>query len=141
MNDDSSHIAFVQPTDWPRPRGYANGVSASGRLLFVAGQIGWDRDERLVSPELAPQFKQALANVCAVVEAAGGRPQDIVRLTIFCTDLGAYRRDAQLIGKGYRELFGKHYPAMALIGVSELVMPGALVEIEANAVLRDGGAK
>jgi enamine deaminase RidA (YjgF/YER057c/UK114 family) len=132
-----SRIQIVQPSDWPRPRGYANGVVASGRTLYVAGQIGWDAQEQLVSDALTAQFRQALSNVLTVVEAAGGRVQDIVRLTIYCCDLDAYRSDHKAIGAGYREVMGKHFPAMALLGVSGLVEPGALVEIEATAVLEE----
>ena len=130
-----SEYERILPEGWPRPRGYSNGVAASGRHIFVAGQIGWDETEELVGEDLPSQFKQALANVRAVVEAGGGQVQDIVRLTIYVTSVAAYRDGVQAVGKGYREVLGKHFPAMALIGVSELVHPGAKVEIEATAVV------
>ncbi|MCA9621204.1 MAG: RidA family protein [Myxococcales bacterium] len=129
---------IVQPAGWPRPRGYANGVAARGRQVFVAGQIGWDASEQLVGEDLASQFRQALANVRAVVEAAGGSVEDIVRLTIYCTDVPAYRQGVAAIGAAYREVLGKHFPAMALLGISELVHPGAKVEIEATAMIEEG---
>jgi enamine deaminase RidA (YjgF/YER057c/UK114 family) len=132
-----SRIETVQPADWPRPRGYANGVVASGRTLYVAGQIGWNEQEQLVSDELVGQFRQALRNVRTVVESAGGRVEDVVRLTIYCCHLDAYRNEVKAIGAAYREVMGKHFPAMALLGVAGLVEPGALVEIEATAVLEE----
>jgi enamine deaminase RidA (YjgF/YER057c/UK114 family) len=125
----------VQPEGWPRPRGYANGVVATGRTLYVAGQIGWDASEQIVGDDLVSQFRQALVNVLAVVTTAGGRAEDIVRMTIYCTDLPAYRSGAAAIGAAWREVLGKHYPAMALVGVAGLVEPRAKVEIEATAVL------
>jgi enamine deaminase RidA (YjgF/YER057c/UK114 family) len=130
-------IETVEPRGWPRPRGYANGVVASGRVLYVAGQIGWNEREELVSEALTEQFGQALANVRAVVEAAGGKVEQIVRLTIYVTDLPAYRESARPIGAAYRAVLGKHFPAMALVGVAGLVHPGAKVEIEATAVLEE----
>ncbi|MSP26250.1 MAG: RidA family protein [Myxococcales bacterium] len=125
----------VLPEGWTRPSGYSNGVVASGRLLFVAGQIGWNERAEFGSDELVPQTRQALANVLAVVQAAGGCATDIVRLTIYVTDLDAYRRELRAFGATYRQLMGKHFPAMALVGVAGLVEPRALVEIEATAVL------
>lgn len=130
-----NHIETLRPAGWPRPRGYANGMAAAGRVIYVAGQIGWDAQERLVGEDLVSQFRQALANVLAVVEAGGGEAAHIVRLTIYCTDLDAYRGGVKEIGGVYREILGKHFPAMALLGVAGLVHPGAKVEIEATAVL------
>lgn len=130
-------IEIVQPRGWPRPRGYANGVLATGHTLYVAGQIGWDEQRQLVGSDLISQFRQALKNVRAVVEAAGGGREDIVRLTIYCVDLDAYRLGHKEIGAVYREVMGKHFPAMALIGAAGLVEPRALVEIEATAVLEN----
>lgn len=129
------HIEKIEPAGWPRPRGYSNGVAATGRTLYVAGQIGWDAEERLVGEDLVSQFRQALANVLAVVTAAGGSAEHIVRLTIYCTDLPAYRSGSREVGAVYREVLGKHFPAMALVGVMGLVHPGAKVEIEATAVM------
>jgi enamine deaminase RidA (YjgF/YER057c/UK114 family) len=127
---------IVQPPNWPRPRGYANGVVAQGRAVFVAGQIGWNEREEMQSGFVA-QFRQALDNVVAVVRAAGGRPEDIVRLTVYVTDLDAYRGGLREIGSAWRSILGKHYPAMALVGVAGLVHPEALVEISGTAVLEE----
>lgn len=128
-------IEIVQPEGWPRPRGYANGIIATGRTLHVAGQIGWDESEQMVGDDVASQWGQALDNVLAVVRAAGGTPEQVVRLTIYCTDLDAYRNGTRQLGGLYRERFGKHFPVMALVGVAGLVHPGAKIEIEATAVL------
>ncbi len=129
------HIQAVQPAGWPRPRGYSNGMLAHGSSIHVAGQIGWDETETIVSDDFSVQFQQALSNVVAVIRAAGGQPQDIVRLTIYATDLDAYRNHIPAIGAAYRAVLGKHFPAMALVGVAGLVEPRAQVEIEAVAVL------
>ena len=127
----------VNPSSLAPPRGYSNGmVLGPGRILFVAGQIGWDRESKLVSRELVPQFEQALRNVIAVVTEAGGAVDDIGRLTIYVVDKHDYHQQAKAIGAKYRELMGRHYPAMALVQVADLLEPGALVEIEATAVLR-----
>jgi len=127
----------IQPESLAAARGYSNGLlfPAGGRLLFVAGQIGWDRDERLVSPEIAPQFEQALRNVVDVVRAAGGGPEHIGRFTIYVTDKARYTAARKEIGAAYRALMGRAYPAMALVQVADLLEEGALVEIEATAVL------
>jgi enamine deaminase RidA (YjgF/YER057c/UK114 family) len=111
-------------------------MAATGRVIYVAGQIGWDTSEQLVGEDLVSQFRQALTNVRYVVEAAGGTPMDLVRLTIYCTDVPAYRNGVKEIGAVYRDVIGKHFPTMALVGVTELVHPGAKVEIEATAVLQ-----
>jgi enamine deaminase RidA (YjgF/YER057c/UK114 family) len=128
----------IEPEGWKPPRGYSNGVLARGvsDLLFVAGQIGWDSQQRLVDGGFAAQFLQALANVRAVVEAAGAEPVDIVRLTIYVTDKRLYLDQIAEVGAAYREVLGKHFPAMALVQVADLLEPGALVEIEATAVVR-----
>lgn len=131
------HIQTIQPEGWPRPRGYANGMLTRGRTIHVAGMIGWDENEQLVGEDLVSQFRQALANVVAVVEAGGGTREHIVRLTIYCTEIAGYRSGVKEIGAVYREILGKHFPAMALLGISELVHPGAKVEIEAVAVLQE----
>jgi enamine deaminase RidA (YjgF/YER057c/UK114 family) len=127
----------VQPEGWAKPRGYANGVAArGGETLYVAGQIGWDPvTEQLVSDDFVEQFNRALANVIAVVEAAGGRGEDLARVTAYVTDVAEYRVGAKEIGARWRARLGKHYPAMALVQVVALVHPGAKVEIEATAVL------
>lgn len=128
---------IVQPDGWKKPRGYANGIAARGELLFVAGQVGWD--PRAPKPSFprgfAAQFDRALSNVLEVVTAAGGRAEDIVRLTVYVTDKRAYLRSVKEIGLAWRTRMGRHYPAMALVEVRALVEPRARVEIEATAVL------
>ncbi len=108
---------------------------AGGRLLFVAGQVGWDESEQIVGDGFAEQFEQALANVVTVVRAAGGEPEHLGRLTIYVTDKREYTAAASTVGETYRRLVGSHYPAMALVEVRGLLEPGAKVEIEASAVL------
>lgn len=135
MSDRNERVQVVQPPGWPRPRGYVNGAVTTGRTLHIAGQIGWDAEERFASEDLCPQFDQALANVLAVVEAAGGTPSDVARMTVYVTDLDAYRSSAKELGACWRARFGRHYPAMALVGVAGLVHPQAKVEIEAVAAL------
>ncbi|MCA9645205.1 MAG: RidA family protein [Myxococcales bacterium] len=132
-----SKLEAINPESWGEPKGYANGVlaPAGGRLLFVAGQIGWDENQKIVSEDFALQFAQALSNVVTVVRAAGGQPVHIARLTIYVTDKQLYLADLKGIGASYRELMGRHYPAMALLEVKGLLEPGAMVEIEATAVV------
>ena len=128
-----SHL--VQPAGWPRPKGYANGVVAEGRLVSIAGQIGWDATGRLCSDEFAQQARQALANVVAVLEAAGARPEHLVRLTWYVVDKHEYRAAQAEVGRMYREVIGAHYPAMTLVQVADLLEDGARVEIEGTAVI------
>ena len=127
----------VSPPGWRRGRGYSHGMvaPAGGRPLFVAGQIGWDETEEIVGDGFAEQFEAALANVVAVVRAAGGTPEHIGRLTIYVVDKREYVAAAAAIGEAYRRLVGPHYPAMALVEVKGLLEPRAKVEIEADAVL------
>lgn len=128
----------VQPAGWPAPKGYANGViTEGGRTLYVAGQIGWTPEGVFVAKDLVGQFDQALANLIAVVEAAGGRATDLVKMTVFVTDLDAYRGSLRAIGAAWRARLGLHFPAMALVGVAGLVEREAVVEIEAVAHLED----
>jgi enamine deaminase RidA (YjgF/YER057c/UK114 family) len=129
---------LVSPPNFPKPRGYANGMVAEGRFLFISGQIAWDKDARIVSPDFATQFLQALDNVIAVVREAGGGTEHLVKLLAFVTDLDAYREATRAIGEGWRARLGKHYPAMSLVKVAGLLEPGALVEIEGVAVLPEG---
>lgn len=126
----------IDPPSLAPPKGYANGLlMGPGQILFVAGQIGWDRESTLVSDQLTPQFEQALRNVVDVVTAAGGTPEHIGRFTIYVTDKKRYLAETKAIGGVYRALMGKHYPAMALVEVADLLEDGALVEIEATAVI------
>ena len=127
----------VEPPDWAKPRGYSNGVRVEGAsaLVFVAGQIGWDASQRLVGPDFVAQFDRALRNVVAVIEAAGGRPEHVVRMTVYVTDKEQYRAQQKQIGAVWREVLGRTYPAMALIEVAGLLEPGAVVEIEATAAI------
>lgn len=128
----------VHPAHWPAPKGYANGVvTEGGRTLYVAGQIGWTPEGLFAAKDLVGQFDQALANVVAVVEAAGGKATDLVKMTVYVTDLDAYRDNLRAVGAVWRARLGKHFPAMALLGVAGLVEREALVEIEAVAHLED----
>jgi enamine deaminase RidA (YjgF/YER057c/UK114 family) len=127
-------VNTVQPEGWAPAKGYANGVVCEGgRTVYVAGQIGWDAHQRFTSDDFVAQFDQALANVVAVVEAAGGRATDIVKMTVYVTDLDAYRDGVRGVGGAWRARLGKHFPAMALVGVAGLVERAAKVEIEAIA--------
>jgi len=129
------HLDVIQPADFPRPKGYANGILARGRTLYVAGQVGWNTEEQIVSDDFAAQFGQSLDNILAIVRAAGGEPGDVVRMTVFVTDVTAYVDARAALREIWRGRFGRHYPAMTLIGIAELFEPGAKVEIEAVAVL------
>ena len=127
---------ILQPSGWPRPKGYANGVSARGRLVFTAGQVGWNSEGNFPDG-LARQVELALRNVVAVLAEAEAKPEHLVRLTWFITDRQAYLNARSEIGAAYRRVLGRHYPAMSLIEVSALVESQALVEIEATAVIPD----
>lgn len=128
---------MINPESLGAPRGYSNGVlaEAGGRLLFIAGQIGWNEQQQLVSDDLVEQFDRALANVLAVVDKAGGRSDQIARLIIYVTDRNEYRDRLKEIGEKYRTLMGKHFPAMVLVEVKSLLEDRAMIEIEATAVL------
>jgi enamine deaminase RidA (YjgF/YER057c/UK114 family) len=134
-------LEVVQPTSWPRPRGYANGMMTHGegeRILFVGGMIGWrvsEGESRFDTDDLAEQFGIALDNVLAVVRQAGGGVEHIARMTVYVTDLDAYRALGKQIGEQWRARLGKHFPAMALVAVAGLVEQRAKVEIEATCVL------
>lgn len=130
-------LRTLQPEGWPRPRGYANGVVARGRQIFVAGQIGWDASGRLVGPDLVTQARQALANIVAVLATDGARPEHLVRLTWYVVDRDDYVASERALGDVYREVIGRHYPAMSAVQVSALIEPGAVIEIEGTAVVPD----
>ena len=130
----------VDPRELGAPRGYSNGMlgPTGGRILFVAGQVGWDGEQRLVGEGFVEQFERALANVVSVVRAAGGGPESLGRLTLYVTDREEYRRELVAVGEAYRRVMGRHYPAMALVEVAGLLEPGARVEIEGTAVVPAG---
>lgn len=125
----------VNPPEWPSPKGYSNGVVTRGATLHVGGQVGWNARCEFESDDFVAQFAQCLDNVIAVVRAGGGAPTDVARMTVYVTDLDAYRGSLREIGRVWRERFGKHFPAMALVGVTGLVEARAKVEIEAVASL------
>lgn len=125
----------LQPEGWPRPRGYANGMSANGRTIFVAGQVGWDTQQRIVEGGLVAQAQQALANIVAILAVDGARAEHIVRLTWYVTDRAQYLAAAAPLGAVYRDVLGRHFPAMSAVEVNALMEPGAVVEIEATAVV------
>lgn len=124
------------PAGWQKPKGYANGIKTRGELIFVAGQIGWNAQEHLAEGFL-PQVRQALQNIVAVLAEGGAKPEHIVRLTWYVKDIVTYRQSLTGLGAIYRDVIGRHYPTMSLIQISDLAEPGALVEIEATAVIPD----
>ena len=123
------------PPGWARPKGYANGVSARGRTIYTAGVVGWDAEERFVSSDLAGQFRQILVNTLAILAEDNAGPEHIVRMTWYVTDRDAYVASLAEIGAAWRELIGKHFPAMAVVEVVALVEPAARIEIETIAVV------
>lgn len=125
----------LNPPGWPRPKGYSNGIEATGRQVFVAGQIGWDETETIVSDDFADQFEQVLKNTLAVLAEAGAGPEHIVRMTGYITDRQAYLDAAPKLGAIWKALMGKNYPAMAFVIVAGLIEERALVEIETTAVV------
>ena len=126
------------PPGWAPPIGYANGIAAKpGRIVFIAGQVGWDAQQRFHSEEIAPQFEQALSNVLAVLAQAGGKPEHVCRITAFCCDKPAYLAARPQLGGIWRGLMGRHYPAMTMIFVSDLLDSPGKIELEATAVVPD----
>lgn len=132
-----SLLQAIQPEGWAPPKGYSNGMlaPAGSKLLAVAGQIAWDAEQNLVDGGFAAQFGQALRNVVAVVDAAGGSVATLASLTIYVTDRHAYIDEIREVGAAYRDAMGRHYPAMALVEVTALLEPGAVIEIQALAFL------
>ncbi|MBK3666771.1 RidA family protein [Bradyrhizobium diazoefficiens] len=124
----------LQPSGWPMPKGYANGMAAEGRIVVTGGVIGWDAEERLADGFVA-QVRQTLSNIADILAEAGARPEHLVRLTWYVVDMDEYLANLRELGKIYRTIFGAHYPAMALIQVVRLVEKAARVEIEATAVI------
>tara|TARA_R110002049_G_scaffold10127_3_gene50348 strand:- start:50032 stop:50436 length:405 start_codon:yes stop_codon:yes gene_type:complete len=130
---------IIQPKGWAPAKGYANGMLSADGHLFVGGQIGWTADQKFEAHDFIGQMKQALQNIRDVVEAAGGTPEDIVRLTWYVTDKKEYVAAQKDVGRAYREILGKHFPAMAMVVVAALVEDEAKVEIEATAVIQPKG--
>ena len=127
-------LRMLQPDGWPRPKGYANGMAGQGELVFVGGMIGWDA-QGVFAEGFVAQVRQALRNILAVLGEAGAGPEHIARLTWYVTDLDLYRSSHKELGAAYREVMGRNFPTMAVVGVAGLVEREALVEIEATAVL------
>ena len=132
-----STLEFVQPKNWTPPKGYANGVVAQGRQVFIAGQVGWNTQAQFESDDFVNQVEQALKNILDVLAAAGGEPRHLVRLNWYVTDKAEYVARQREIGEAYRRTIGRHFPAMTLLVVAGLLEAGARVEIEATAVIAD----
>jgi enamine deaminase RidA (YjgF/YER057c/UK114 family) len=128
-------MRVLHPQGWARPVGYANGIEARGRLVFVAGQVGWDAQQRFQSEDIAPQFEQALKNVLAVLAEAGGRAEHVCRMTAYCCDKAAYLAARRELGRIWKSLMGAHYPVMSMIFVSDLLDHPGKIELEATAVI------
>jgi enamine deaminase RidA (YjgF/YER057c/UK114 family) len=127
-------LTILQPPGWPRPKGYANGMMGEGRIVLTGGQVGWNKAE-IFAEGLVPQIRQALLNILAVLAEAKAGPSDIARLTWYVTDMPAFRACTPELGPVWREVMGRNFPAMAVIGATSLVEPLALVEIEATAII------
>ena len=128
-------MKILHPPGWAPPIGYANGIAAQGTVVFVAGQVGWDAAQKFRSEDIVPQFEQALKNVLAVLAEAGGEPEHICRITGFCCDKSAYLAARPQLGRIWRSLMGKHFPAMSMIFVSDLLDAPGKIELEATAVI------
>jgi enamine deaminase RidA (YjgF/YER057c/UK114 family) len=128
-------MRILAPRGWEPPIGYANGIAASGTVVFIAGQVGWNERQQFESAEIVPQFEQALKNVLAVLAEAGGRPTHICRMTAYCCDKPAYLAARPQLGRIWRALMGRHYPAMSMIFVSDLLDSPGKIELEATAVI------
>ena len=141
MSDEGARagaaVEVLQPAGWAAPKGYANGIAARGRLVFVGGQIGWNAQQRFEATDFVGQARQALANIVAVLAAAGGGPQHLVRMTWYVVDKREYLASARALGAAYREIVGRHFPAMTAVEVTALMEDAARVEIEATAVIPD----
>jgi len=133
-------VKTLQPPGWPRPKGYSNGVRvpAGHDLVFVAGMVGWDETEKVVSDDFVAQLEQALRNVVAVLAEGGARPEHLVRVTIYAVDVDAYQTRQREVGEAWRRVMGRVFPPMALVGVRRLVEEGALLEVEATAAVPPG---
>jgi enamine deaminase RidA (YjgF/YER057c/UK114 family) len=130
-----SLLQMLQPAGWQAPRGYSNGIAATGRQVFVAGMVGWDADCKFASDDFADQARQALANIVAVLAEAGAKPEHITRMTWYLTSKREYLAAGRALGAAYREIIGRHYPAMTAVEVTALIEDRAKVEIEVTAVI------
>jgi len=128
-------MQILQPPGWARPKGFSNGISCQGRLVFIGGQIGWSGQGEWLDRSFAGQFRQALKNILNILAQAGGKPEHLVRLTWYVLDRKEYLASLKELGAAYRELMGRHYPTMAVVQVSGLVEDAARLEIEATAVI------
>jgi len=133
-------MKFLQPPNWPRPKGYANGVAARGSLVFLSGIVGWNAQGEFAASDFTSQVRQALLNIVEILKEAKARPEHIARMTWYVLDKDEYMAAAREMGAAYREIIGRHYPAMTVVEVSGLVEPNARVEIEVTAVVPDDGA-
>ncbi len=135
-------MKVLLPPGWPRPKGYSNGIEARGRMVFVAGQVGWNRDEEFEASDFPGQLRQTLTNTLEILAEAGAGPEHIVRMTWFLADKRAYLGGLEAVGVIWREIMGRNYPAMSVVEVAGLIEEGALLEIETTAVIPDalGGA-
>jgi enamine deaminase RidA (YjgF/YER057c/UK114 family) len=131
----SAMMQILQPPGWARPKGFSNGIAAKGKLVFIAGQVGWTPQGEWQARDFAGQFRQALANILEVLAEAGGEPRHLVRLTWYVIDKQEYLGALAGVGRAYRELMGRHFPTMAVLQVGGLVEPEARLEIEATAVI------
>ena len=130
-------MKILQPPGWPKPKGYSNGIVAKGRLVFVAGQVGWNAQEKFETSDLAGQARQALKNIVAILAEAGAGPEHICRMDWFLGDVKEYNASLKDLGAAYRDVIGKHYPVMTAVQVGGFVETGAKLEIEVTAVLPD----
>ncbi len=128
-------MRILQPAGWPRPKGYSNGIAASGELVFLAGLVAWNEHEEITATDFAGQARQVFTNMVAVLAEAGAGPEHLVRLTWYVTDKDEYLACGREIGAAWREIIGRHYPAMAIVEVGGLIETGAKIEIEATAVI------
>lgn len=130
-------MRFLQPPDWPRPKGYANGVTARGSLVFVSGVVGWNAQEKFTSDDFVAQVRQALLNIVTILQQGKAKPEHIARMTWYVLDKNEYLAAAKEMGEVYRAIIGQHYPAMTVVEVSALLEASARVEIEVTAVVPD----
>ena len=138
MGDIEYKHQTILPDGWPSPKGYSNGIlSQKGRVLFMAGQVGWNEEEKFESEKLIPQFEQALKNIITIVEKAGGEKEHICRMTCYCKDRDQYLESRRELGSVWKQYMGNHYPCMSMIFVVDLLDHPALIEIEATAVIPD----